>query len=520
MASIQELGPRQRMINMMYIIFISMLALNMSKEVLKAFGDVNDSLKTSIDQTQKRNNSLMLGLAEKAQDQPEKYKPLQKKAQKIQQESKDLLAYISDLKGGLIEGIERDENGELKYRQMDNDWKINQTFFANNKLTEKGEQLIAKIEQFRGSAIDLASSMGNAKLAEGIAKKFNTDPVKTAEGTKISWIRSNFEGFPLIAGITKLTNIQSNVTQTQSELLTSLVSGQMSSDLSMTNYKAIVTLDKAAFFAGEKVTGKVVLGRYDNSLSFSNVIINGNEVENTQAGQVMLNFTAGNVGDHKITGKLQFSEGDSVVTIPVESSYTVIPKPNSAVISADKMNVVYRGVNNPLTISIPGVPNVSASAPGMRHTGGANYMLNPTNIRSHEVTINVSGTLPNGESVSDSKVFRIKEIPSPIGTVRSQTGGGSPIRMQRSGLKVSSIGAKLPNFVFDLNIVVSGFKLQVPGKPIVQVNGTRMNAAAKRAISSAPRGSTVLIFDIKAHIAGNSSYHLASVPPVTVQLTD
>src|SRR5699024_380277 len=117
-------------------------------------------------------------------------------------------------------------------------------------------------------------------------------------------------------------------------------------------------------------------------------------------------------------------------------SYAVIPKPNSAVISADKMNVVYRGVDNPLTISIPGVSNIHASAPGMTHVSGPNYSLDPTNIKARKVTINVSGKLSNGAEVSDTKTFRIKEIPNPIGAIRGQTGLNGPIRMQRRGLKI------------------------------------------------------------------------------------
>ena len=52
--------------------------------------------------------------------------------------------------------------------------------------------------------------------------------------------------------------------------------------------------------------------------------------------------------------------------------YSVISKPNSAVISADKMNVVYRGVQNPITISIPGIQDskVKASAPGLKRKKG------------------------------------------------------------------------------------------------------------------------------------------------------
>src|SRR5699024_6948802 len=117
------------------------------------------------------------------------------------------------------------------------------------------------------------------------------------------------------------------------------------------NYKAMVIPDKTAFFSGENFTGTVVLGRVDSTMTFGKAIINGEEVsdDNLSAGQVKLNFPAGNVGSQTITGELQFAEGDSIVKIPIMKEYSVIPRPNEAVISADKMNVVYRGVNNPMT---------------------------------------------------------------------------------------------------------------------------------------------------------------------------
>src|SRR5690606_24705793 len=120
-------------------------------------------------------------------------------------------------------------------------------------------------------------------------------------------------------------------------------------------------------------------------------------------------------------GSLQFKEGDDIVEIPVTTTYAVVPKPNSATISADKMNVVYRGVPNPMTISFAGVSdnNVSASAPGLSKSSGVGkYTMNPGSGK--EVTINVTGTLPDGTKVSDRSTFRIKDIPKPAGTIAGQ----------------------------------------------------------------------------------------------------
>lgn len=518
MASIQELDARQRMINMMYIIFIAMQALNMSKEVLTAFGDVNQSLTTNIEQNSARNSALMLGLATKAEEQPAKYKPLHQQALEIDETSKDLVSYIDQIKSDLVKKVDRNDDGTLVYENMDSDDEINQKFFANDQLTDEAKELQSKVENFRDQAAALAEESGNPKMAADIRAKFNTDAHKVEDGGKQGWLNYNFEGFPLIAGITKLTNIQANVQQVQSDLMSNLVSGQMESDVSLSNYRAILLPDKTAFFSGENFTGKVVLGRYDDKMNFDKVEINGKVVNDITAGQVNLNFPAGNVGDQTIQGKLYYTENGEQKEISLNDTYTVIPKPNSAVISADKMNVVYRGVANPMTISIPGVANATATAPGLTHQSGASYVMNPGSGR--EVTINVSGKLPNGETISSSQKFRIKDIPAPVGTVRGETGEGGPIRMQKNNLGISTISAVLPDFDFDIKLNVSGFKLQVPGKPVVVVRGQKLDAKAQSVVNSAPRGSTVVIFDIQASISGNSSYHLKKVNPVFVELTN
>lgn len=518
MASIQDLDARQRMINMMYIIFIAMLALNMSKEVLEAFGNVNESLERNMEQTTERNLALMGGLATKAQEQSEKYQPIYANALQLQEARTDLVDYIESIKSDLLVKVEPEKDGSYDYQKLDSDEPINNLFFANDQLTEKAQGLKDKIGQFRSKAAELAE--GNDNLTNAANTKFNVEDVMTKEGRTQDFIKYHYEGFPLIAALTKLTNLQADATQMQSDILSNLVSGQMESDISLENYEGIVIADKTAFFQGENFTGKIVLGRFDRTLKFDKVEVNGREVENVQAGQVNLEFPAGSVGDQDIEGKIYYTEGGEEKFIDFKSSYSVIPKPNTAVISADKMNVVYRGVQNPMTISIPGVPDVSASAPGLSRVGGAKYNMDPTNIQGREVTINVSGSLPDGTRVSNSGTFRIKDIPRPKGTVRSQMQDSGPLRMQKDGLKKSTIGATLPDFDFDLNLAVSGFKILIPGQPIVPVSGNKLDAAAQRAIDGAKRGSSVMIFDIQARIVGNTSYRLPGVDPVMIELTN
>ena len=508
-------SPRQKMINLMYLVFIAMMALNMSKEVLTAFGQMNEDLEESNATTSQRNEMAMAGLATKAEEQPAKYEELKAKAEQISSLSDNLYNTIGSLKEELLSEFEAEE--KTNYESMDRADKLDNLFFASGRVTPRGEEFVAAIDNYRNEVLAILGD-GFPQIRSEIAKDFSTEEVTNNENVTKPWLMYNYQGFPLIASLTKLTQIQSDVRTTENDILSAMLEGQLQSDVSLTNYQAIVVPDKTAFFSGENFKGKVVLGRVDPTLKFENVTINGNDVESTQAGQVMLDFPAGNVGEKEINGELQFKEGDSIVRIPIKSSYAVIPKPNSAVISADKMNVLYRGVQNPMTISIPGVGSISAQAPGLSSAGGAgNYVMNVTNLQAREVAINVSGKLPGGETVSDSKTFRIKDIPTPVGTVRGEDG---TVKMQRNSLEISTISADLPDFDFNLNLNVSGFSFKVPGQPTIRVNGSKLDNNAKAALRRAGRGETVQIFDIQASIAGNSSYKLKKVAPVIVELTN
>ncbi len=508
-------SPRQKMINLMYLVFIAMMALNMSKEVLTAFGLMNEKLNETAANYGERNQALMAGLEMKVEEQPGKYTAIKEDADRIHELSTNLSQYIE----GLKEELRASVDDPTDYETMDKSNTLDEMFFQSGRISPKGEEFVTQIDQYRESVSQILNEDYPAIASKvNVQKEFSTQEVTTRENIQKPWLEYHYQGFPLIASITKLTQMQADIKSTESEILSSMFSGQLQSDVSLTNYQAIVVPDKTAFFSGENFKGKVVLGRVDQTLQFENVIINGREIESTKAGQVMLDFPAGNVGEQKITGELQFQEGDSLVRIPVESSYAVIPKPNSAVISADKMNVVYRGVQNPMTISIPGVGSVSANAPGLRPASGAgSYVMDVTTLQAREVTINVSGNLPGGETVSDSKTFRVKDIPRPVGTIRGEDGA---VSMQRNSLEIASVGAALPDFDFDLNLNVTGFKFKVPGQPTIIVNGSRLDDRAKAALRRAGRGESVQIFDIEASLAGNSSYKLKKVAPVIIELTN
>ncbi|WP_114492047.1 gliding motility protein GldM [Candidatus Ulvibacter alkanivorans] len=516
-----SLSPRQKMINLMYLVFIAMLALNMSKEVLSAFGLLNERLSESNTATEARNEAFMESLATKAAEQPEQYGDVKQKADQISQLSTEFSSYIANIKSDMMATVKEDEKTD--YEVQDKPDYLDRTFFQGDNLSPEGKEFVAKIDTYREGVLEIIGDDPRFQnIAADVQSKFETQPETRRDGVEVPWLNYHFEGFPLVASRTKMTQMQNDVKTTESEILSTMLAGQQAAALSFTQYNTLLEASKSAYYSGEPFEGGIVLGRKDPNTRPNRVelTLDGRPLTEDQytieSGKVKLNINAGSPGDHKIEGNLIFLQDGEEVEIPVSTGFSTISKPNSAVISADKMNVVYRGVDNPMTVSIPGIPDnkVSARATGLSQVSGSKYVMRPGTGR--EVTITASGTLPDGQNISTPAVFRIKDIPAPVGAIRGETG---IVRMQRQGLEISTVSAVLPDFDFDVNLNVTGFSFKVSGQPTVRVNGTRLDNAAKGALRRAGRGDAVQIFDINAKVQG-SNVILKKTSPVIIELTN
>jgi gliding motility-associated protein GldM len=514
--------PRQKMINLMYLIFIAMLALNMSKEVLSAFGLMNEKLEASNVKTAANNQAFLASLEVKASENTEKFGPLYEKASQIQELSAEYYDYLGNLKKRMTEELEDVKD----YEVMDKTDFLDEEFFQGDNYTAEGKEFVDRINGYRTKVSNILGS-DFKDVASTLENRFTTGEDGKAtnrDGKKIDWLDYHFKGFPLVASLTKITQLQADIKATEDEALSAMLQGQLSSEVSMTNYTTLLEQEKSAFYAGEKFSGSIVLGRKDATTRPNevNITLDGRKLTEgkdftIEDGKVKLLVSAGSPGDHKIEGNLVFLQDGERTEVPVKSIFATISKPNAAVIAADKMNVVYRGVANPMTISIPGIPDnkVDASAAGLRRVQGSKFVMNPGTGRT--VTINATGVLPDGQRISTPATFRIKDIPRPSGAVRGESGS---LKMPRKNLEISTISAMLEDFDFELNIGVSGFKFKVPGQPTVNVSGNKLDSRAKSALKRAQRGDAVQIFDIKAYISNNKTYKLKKVSPVVVELTN
>ncbi|EDP97481.1 gliding motility protein GldM [Kordia algicida OT-1] len=515
-------SARQKMINLMYLVFIAMIAMTMTKEVLSAFGSMNAKFVSTNELTSESNKTLIKGLNQKAKDQPAKFSVPAQKAQRVQAISDNFDAYLETLKQDILKGggYEREEDGSLPSEKMDKGDYLDEKWFTGDRLTKEGEEVMAKIRDYKK---DIKSILGEdqtyAKAVANFDKRFDLSNVTNDEGDELGYLDYNYKGFPAIASYAKLTAMQSDVKTTEANIYNLFLGNSLDEAVTLKNYEAIVLPTKNAYFAGEEYQGTVVLGKYANVPPIK-LNVNGNEVSlddeknKDSVGNARIRFKTGNVGEHEVTGVFTFVEKGEELPIPFSANYVVVPRPNSATISADKMNVVYRGVDNPMTISFAGVPDnkVNASASGLKKVGNGKYVMRPTT--GANVTINVTAKLDDGSTAGDKKTFRIKEIPAPTGYFRGVAGA---TKMSKSGVGKGTVEAKLDDFDFDLPLTVTQFDFKVPGQPTITVRGNKLDSRAKGALNRARRGQTVQILNVKAKSSGP---RIKKVSPVIIEITN
>jgi len=506
-----KLTPRQKMINLMYLVFIAMLALNMSKEVLSAFGLMDEKFEEVNAGAKKANEDMLRVLASKAEENAN-FKAALDQANRVKEISKTFYDYLETIKGDITKDFELDEKtGKLPYEAMDKS-NIDEKWFKGDGYSPKGTEIVGAYAKYLS---DMKAVLGeNVKLTpivREIDTKFNTKDVKDGEGVTKKYLDYHFKGFPAVATLSKLALTQNDIKKAEADIYSILLGKAAIETMSLKNFQAIVALDKNVYFQGEQVTGKVVIGKYDENVKVASFKGPGKIVN----GQAVISSTAGSIGEQNLNGSFTFMEDGKPVNLPFEGKYVVVPRPNNANISADKMNVVYRGLPNPMTISIAGISdnNVTASAPGLKNLGKGKYDLNPG--AGTEVVINVSGKMTDGKSVSDKKVFRIKNIPAPLGAIGGKEG------MQKgakSRLQASQITAVLPDFLYDLKFKVTQFVFKVPGQASIVVNGDRLNAQCIAALARVSKGDQVTISDIKSKVDGAGSIIVKDAAPAIYEI--
>ena len=227
------------------------------------------------------------------------------------------------------------------------------------------------------------------------------------------------------------------------------------------------------------------------------------------AGGVQLKKRFNTPGSYKLTGKLFFERNNEEQSVDVAQVISVIDKPNDAVISADQMKVVYRGLPNDLSISIPGIPNNKLSVRATNGTilrKGVKFEAIPDGSKVGEsMRIFVTGQI-NGMTIdAPGQDFRIKPLPAALGSIDlgSKLGKFDSGAIQREYVPAGTIAAKFPDdFDYNLNVTVKSFNIKVGSRAAIPINSNRIkdSRVIRSYLENANKGDIIFVYNIDAQV--------------------
>lgn len=516
--------PRQKMINLMYLVFIAMLAMQIDQEIIRSYNDTNQTLTDTRTLVEEKNDKIFeRTLQAKAQNSPDTYQLPYQQYMELKAKSNDLVSFIEGVKGnlkkeaGFIEGVDVGDN----FASLNNTEPSSKIFFNNteeNSPSKTAADLKNKVEALRSLVV---TTFGNNAQMKEVVARANKNLVTEFPGGKKNknknWLQYKFYGQPLIAALSNLEILQSEARNVQSDALVMMLQEKVDADIKFNAFEAIVAAPTVVL-QGDAAQAKVVVGTYASSIP--GLTISG--VDRVENGQGFKTLPTGTVSDNiPFNGVISFDDANGKkIELPFSHTYRVIAGAkevalqSGALVSADKMNVLYRGLPNPVSGSILGADNsqVSLSASGGSVSGGrGKWTVTPGSGTT--VNLTISGRDPKGKTISQTFPFRIKNVPPPVGQIR----GSSVVTMPASSIANQTVSAAMPDFDFPVSFSVNSFKFKVPGRAAMSVSGSSMSSVAGMT-KNLRAGDIVYVFDIQASATGLGNQQLKNIPPIVINV--
>ncbi len=448
----RPVNPRQKMINLMYVVLMAMLALNVSNEVLNGFSLVDESLQRSTAISDKGNKSIYSNFEQQLKANPQKVKEWFDKAQEVKEMSDSLYNFAQALKVAIVREADG-KNADLNnIKAKDNLEAASIVMLAPG--TGKGRKLYDAINNYRNRVLKM---IPDAEQRSIIAGNLSTEVSSQGKALGKNWQESMFENMPVAAAVTLLSKLQNDVRKAEGEVLHDLVSNIDLKDIRVNKLSAFVIPESRTVVSGDRFSAQIVMAAVDTTLQ-PQIYIGNNRVELKNS---TYEFTAGGVGEHTFSGYITMKNGGGeTIRRDFSQKYTVVNP--SATVSADLMNVLYAGYDNPISISIPGVPlnAVSASMSGgsFRSIGMGRYIAKPSDV-GKDVTITVAAN-QNGHARQMGKfVFKVRKLPDPIAYIPmgdDRFKGGSLTK--QALMSASGIKAAIDDGLLDIQFRVVSFE--------------------------------------------------------------
>lgn len=453
----KKITPRQKMINLMYVVLMAMLAMNVSSDVLKGFTLVDESLNRSKDNSNLQNEAIYKALDDAMKQNPEKTREWYNKAQKVRALSDSLYNLSETLKIRIVKEADGDDGDIHDIESRDNLEAATHVMLAPG--SGQGSKLKASIDTFRESILKMISDTVQRRI---ISDNLTTEVPHSAINLGKNWQEYMFENTPVVAAVTLLTKLQTDVKHAESQVLHQLISNIDVKDVRVNQISAFVIPESKTVVRGGKFSAQIVMAAVDTTQRPD--IYVGNTLLKASNGHY--ETVCGSVGDFTLKGFITMKNGNGeLIKREFEQPYTVVEP--SATVSATLMNMLYAGYQNPISVSVPGVPankiSVSMTNGTLTKKGNGQYVAVPSTVGTDAV-FTVMAENEGRQQQMGKFEFHVRKLPDPTGYIEVVDASGNKDRFKggriakQSLLSAQGIGAAIDDGLLNIAFRVVGFE--------------------------------------------------------------
>jgi len=570
--------PRQKMIGMMYLVLTALLALNISKEVLNGFVKVENSLQATQRTLKGKVNETFATMEVKYDQNKEKVGPFMDEAREVRERSDNLVNYITQLKGrcmatsegkyndavenDFVNFIGKDEKGmdttiNLSVIRKKDEYQELTAFMVGSEPQKpkydennpwSATALRKNLEAYRDylKGVKLVDSKGQTReLPEYIKvqldERFTFDN-EMEDGKEVLWEAANFFDVPLAAVMPLMSKMIVDVQDAQEDVLSWLLGGIEAKSYKFTDLMPLVVPESNYILRGDSFRADVLLAAYD-ATNAPDIFVEGDKWDGRDSsmleyegmeglnigtdgmGKLRISTRGMSLGDMNFKGLIRYQGPDGNIEPYSFYTPTITVAEPALVVSPTKMNVFYRGVENPVEVSVPGVAQdkINVRIDGghsIKKQPGGSYVVEPSSNSSvREANITVSAELPDGSTKSlPSKNFRVKRIPDPVAfwTGKKPTDKGIT---KAEILSFAPVAARMEGFDFDVKVRVRSFTLRIAKDGSfsdLPSGNNRLTPDQREALKRVRRGNIIYLEDILVSMPDGTERDL---PPMKLKIT-
>jgi gliding motility-associated protein GldM len=499
--------PRQKMINMMYLVLTALLALNVSSEILNAFKTVNRSLETTNATVDKSTETIIKSLEDKKLDPLTRVKAeiWLPKAQQVHEYAKATYTYIQGLKNDIIKQAGGDpEKNNFKADNLD---------IATRLMVDKGKgkELLQKLGEFKTNVLKKVDPSIDSAFATTLP--IYLDKPKTQSRSNNTWERAYFHMVPTVAALTILSKFQNDVKTSENKIVEFCHNKVGAVAVRFDTYNAFAATSSNYVMPGDEMEIMAGVGAFSKA-ALPEITIDGSPEKITEDGAAHRKINAAtSLGKHTVKVHIKYKDQDgNDQTVTKDIEYTV--GQSTASIALDKMNVLYIGVDNPVSVAASGAGDdkigfsITGGGGTYTKTGGGKYIVRVNSVTDEcWITVTVDG------KAAGKSLFRTRTIPKPIAVVGAYESGAN---VPAGAFKAQAgVGAGIKDFPFELKYTVTKFTISADTDDgyidDAQCTGNTWSTDARRIINGLKPGRIVTIDEIYALGPDGRTQHLPSL---------